>query len=129
MSCDIKGLITRLNHYTPATESLKLSRLVGTVVRFSRVLHVLNECHEYTIGPAISNTQVKKKLVQYSRGSLYLDFRDKYGSLCYLGLKEANIHFNLLCFGCNFDDPHINEFIPWRSQSLCFPLHTCPTIA
>ena len=39
-------------------------------------------------------------------------------SECYLLLKEVNIHFNLICFDRNFDQPHINvvTFVP-RKQS------------
>ena len=38
--------------------------------------------------------------------------------ICYLILKEANIHINLICFDRNFDHPHINVviFVP-RKQS------------
>ena len=28
--------------------------------------------------------------------------------VCYLLLKEANIHINLICFDDNFDHPHVN---------------------
>ena len=38
--------------------------------------------------------------------------------VCYLLLKEANIHINLICFDDNFDHPHVNvvAFVP-RIQS------------
>ena len=38
--------------------------------------------------------------------------------VCYLLLKEANIHINLICFDDNFDHPHFNvvTFVP-RKQS------------
>ena len=38
--------------------------------------------------------------------------------VCYLLLKEANIHINLICFDDNFDHPHVNvvTFVP-RKQS------------
>ena len=38
--------------------------------------------------------------------------------VCYLLLKEANTHINLICFDDNFDHPHVNvvTFVP-RKQS------------
>ena len=38
--------------------------------------------------------------------------------VCYLLLREENIHINLICFHCNFDHPHIDAvtFVP-RKQS------------
>ena len=45
--------------------------------------------------------------------------------VCYLLLKEANIHFNLNCFDGNFDHPHINvvTFVPRKQfkKSQMFP--------
>ena len=38
--------------------------------------------------------------------------------VCYLLLKEASIHINLLCFDHNFDHPHINvvTFVPSKQS-------------
>ena len=38
--------------------------------------------------------------------------------VCYLLLKEANIHINLICFDDNFDHPHVNvvTFVPTKQS-------------
>ena len=38
--------------------------------------------------------------------------------VCYLVLKEANIHINLICLNRNFNNPHINvvTFVPIKQS-------------
>ena len=40
--------------------------------------------------------------------------------VCYLLLKEANIHINLICFDHNFDHPHVTVVPRIFLQNLVF---------